>query len=177
MGRKTNGNGADLGSRLIALAEDADCRELALSLKDQSKGTPNVERLEAIVRLAKAMRQEGVIEGSEAFYVVAKPITAIAEDREISVGTPVLERISKQIEEIEKRHGLESGEFWSQGEGPEEYERLVRVYKNRLDQITAATFEEFGEPEMAAMYRHDREKFDRQYKDGRRRYQERKARH
>ena len=60
MGRKSNGNG-DLAARLLQIAEeageDADWRELALSLRD-NRGKGIVERMEAFLhhRASDALR-------------------------------------------------------------------------------------------------------------------------
>ena len=67
-------------------------------------------------------------------------------------------------------HGLGEDEDWVVGEGPEEHERLAE-FERACDQIATDTFREYGEPELAELWRHDRAEFDRRCEAGRRHFQ------
>lgn len=174
MGRKSNGNG-DLAARLLRIAEeageDADWRELALSLGD-NKGKGIVERMEAFLHVAKAMREAGVLEEIEALYAVSHPIIVIAEARIYSRDktSPALDAVFRKLDAVREKHGLSEDEYWPSGEGPEEFERLNNEYDRMIDEIIVATFGEYGEPELGTMYRHDRQRFYHLREKGRQRF-------
>ncbi len=127
-----------------------------------------MQRMEALLRLVKAMRDEEIVRGADANFLVAHPIMMIAEDR-IDSGAgknPALETISARMRKIE-RDGLEEDQEWPAGEVPVEYEELRGEWNRVADEIIAATFDEYGEPQLAAMYRHDQKRFNLLFESGR----------
>ena len=168
MKRKTNGNGkAAIISELERLAnqsDDADnWRALVRSVKD-AKTKSHVELEEAILRAAQAMKNAGVLKGFEAMYFIAGSILIIAEDRTCDK-SPALNAVLDRISEVEKQHD---------SEGSEEYEKLSDEFDRLLREIIISTFEEYGETDLAAMYRYDEEAFHRLYERGRLKFLERK---
>jgi len=171
MPKGKNGNGhrliAEGIARLAETSDDAEnWRELAEAMgrdKDQSL----LEREESLLRTTKAMRAAGVIDGPKALYLVASCIFHIAEDRRLKEQGPALKRISKAMDEVKKSHGLADDEEWLKGEGPDDWNKLSDEYDRVSDEISAATFDECGEPELGKMYRYDRDRFDELFEEGR----------
>lgn len=60
-----------------------------------------------------------------------------------------LVRISNEMRAIEEREGLEDGEFWMLGEGPDDFILLDEEYERRMHEIQADVFRQYGEDEMA----------------------------
>jgi hypothetical protein len=159
---KRNGNGDALIGRLIQLAKEeedrADWRSTVLSLKRE--GRTIIQREEELLRAAQAMRDAGVIDMSESHYLVSRAIISIAEYRIFA------ERTSPPLQAITNKEDVD----------PQEAQELESEFDRVSDAITAATFEEFGEAELAAMLRHDRRRFDERYDEGERRFRRRKSR-
>ncbi len=100
--------------------------------------------------------------GADAHFLVAHPIMLIAEDRTYSSAgkNPALDAILARMDKIEDQE-------WPAGEAPVEYEKLHGEWNRIADEIVAATFDEYNEPQIAAMYRHDQKRFDLLVKSGR----------
>ena len=77
------------------------------------------------------------------------------------------QEFEERLREIRKEHGLGEDEEWLPGEAPPEYERLLDESHAAWDRLYAQTLEEFGEREVARLYRHDREEFERRFAAGR----------
>ncbi len=122
------------------------------------------------IAVAMAMRDGGALSKDGAFFYVALWIMQIAEERICDPHRPglhpELEPIRADMEAIEKAHGLTKGEEWSPGEGPAKYQKLRAEFDRVCDRITADTFKEYGETDMAALYLNDRDAFDRRYQRG-----------
>ena len=173
MVRKGNGGNGNFAERLVSLIEGADdasiWRELAQELRNRPKDESYIVRQERFLRVAKAMREAGVLSDDKAFYMIAHPIISIAEDRVLISGAhPALEAISEKIRRVKRARGISEDEDWPRGEGPREYQELDEEWRRVYDAVFAATFEEYGEPELAALYRQEYEKFAQQYEKGRR---------
>jgi hypothetical protein len=72
------------------------------------------------------------------------------------------------MREIERAHGLTENEFWQLGDGPPEWQALSGEWDRVCNLLHAAAFDEYGEPEMAAMFRDRRAEFDMIRERGRR---------
>ena len=121
MVRKGNGGNGSFAECLVSLIEGADdasiWRELAQELRNRPKDESHTDLQERFLRVAKAMREAGVLSDDEAFYVIAHPIISIAEERVIFSGAhPALDAISKKIRHVERAHGLAEDEDWPRGE-------------------------------------------------------------
>jgi hypothetical protein len=163
-----DGNGSDMNRRLVELARrraDVDWPSLLLIASLQTQGRTPIQRQEDIIRLARALRNVGAIEVAEAHFMISPAIKIIVEQRQQS--SPALTRIYGQIEEARKALGLADDEFFRRGEEPPELEALSNEFQRIIDGITAATFDEYGETEIASRFRGDREVFNELYEAGR----------
>ncbi len=122
------------------------------------------------IAVAMAMRDGGALSEDAAFFYVAVWIMRVAEERICDPHRrglhPELEPIRADMEAIEKAHGLTKGDSWSPGEGPAAYQKLSAAFDRVCDRITADTFKEYGETDMAALCLNDRDAFDRRYERG-----------
>jgi hypothetical protein len=148
-------DGHALIDRLIRLAEedtsDADWRTLARSV---NKGNPTIsERHDRQLRAIQAMRDAGVLDEIEAHFLISQFVDFIVAHRVmIERSSPALNALSDGSEEADV---------------DAEFDRI-------WDEITAATFEEYGEPELATMHRFDRQKFDDRCDEGEKKFRRRK---
>lgn len=140
--------------------------KLVALVQEDVSHLPRHTRLERLVEMAKGLREFGVIDDAAATFFIAKAILTITEYRHTKQSAPAFTRISKRIQELLRNHGLADGEFWPPTEVPDEYRRLNAEHDRLIDALIAATFEEFGEPDLAAMFRYDRGQFDRLYERG-----------
>ena len=69
---------------------------------------------------------------------------------------------------IEEAHGLEEGESWPPGETPKEHQELRHAYHAAFADIFAEKLEEFGEHDMARLFRDDPDGFHDRGEAGRR---------
>ena len=137
--------------------------------------TPSTrEILESCVHLGQAVRDAGDLSEAESLYLIANPILLIVETRLMKERqSPALTRLLAEIREIEKAHGLEGYDFWRKGEEPPDVTALQNECDDIMGKVTAATFEEYGEPKLAALYRQDSAQFMELLRDGRVRFDKR----
>lgn len=140
--------------------------KLVALVQEDVSHLPRHKRQERLVEMAKALRELGVIDEAIATFFIAKAILTITEYRHTKEGGPAFTRISKRIQDLRRNHGLADGEFWPPSEAPDEYRLLNAEHDRLIDALIAATFEEFDEPDLAAMFRYDRGQFDRLYERG-----------
>ena len=132
------------------------------------------EMLESCIHFGQAVRDAGDLSEAESLYLIANPILIIAEDRLFETGrSPALDRLMGKIREIEQAHGLTGYEFWRKGEEPADVTALQDACDAVRGKIIAATFEEYGEPGLAALYRRDSSQFMGALRDGRARFDRR----
>ncbi len=103
---------------------------------------------ETVLGLWRELRESGAISQGDCFGPIAYYIDAIASKR-IS-NSPELDALSERIEEIE-------------AEEPDEAQQLRQQWEEKADKITAATYREYGEEEMAYLYENDYAEFQRRY--------------
>src|SRR5258707_1269252 len=65
------------------------------------------------------------------------------------------------------RAGTTPGSAWDRSEAPAEYEEVLEEYDRAWDDLFAAQLDEHGEPEIAALFRADRENYYRRFEAGR----------
>jgi len=118
---------------------------------------PESTELERL-RVYQAIRDSGSVPTEAGFYLVSWQIDAIAS----TVAEEALRDLDERLSAIQEAHGLEEGEFWSAGEAPKEYEELQAEYMTAWDGIFADKLDEFGEYEMASLFREDAECFHQQ---------------
>jgi hypothetical protein len=143
-------------------------KPMALTLALNLQTRLSVEEHETRLRVYQAMRAAGALDEAVAHYLISAQIIFIAEDRMLDDDkAPALRSISNRIRTLKGRYGLEPDEDWGAGKGPQAYLDLNAEYDRVWDEITAATFEEFDEGELAVMYRFDRGRFDWLFEQGR----------
>jgi hypothetical protein len=113
------------------------------------------------------MRDAGVIDSNFALFSIAMAIENIVDERIMKKNSPALERLSSQMNEIMQAHGLSKDQYWKKGDAPAEYEALSVEWDRVHDLLHAAAFNEYGEPEIAAMFIDRRAEFDAMRERGR----------
>ncbi len=103
---------------------------------------------ETVLGLWKELRETGAISKRDCFGPIAYYIDAIASKR--IKNSRMLSALQERIAEIET-------------EAPDEAQRLDQIWEEKADKITAATFREYGEEEMAYLYENDYAEFQRRY--------------
>ncbi len=103
---------------------------------------------ETALALFKELRESGAISQRDCFRPIAQCIDGIASKR--IKNSPELSALQERIAEIET-------------EAPDEAHRLDQIWEEKADKITAATFREYGEEEMAYLYENDYAEFQRRY--------------
>jgi hypothetical protein len=88
--------------------------------------------------------------------------------REAMASGGELRDLSERMRAIEEEHGVERGEPWLPGQGPEPWEELRRQWQERVDALFAETLEAHGEEELSRMFREDPEGFEEREERGRR---------
>jgi hypothetical protein len=122
-------------------------------------GSTDEERL----AVYQTIRDSGILPAEAGFYLLSSQVDAISNlDVETSLG-PMEER----LRDIEVAHGLEEGEIWEPGEAPKEYEALLKQYHDAWDECFATQLDSYGESEIAAVFRTDREEYERRHEAGR----------
>jgi hypothetical protein len=97
------------------------------------------------------------------FYLVSWQVDAIT----LLQAEGQLRGLEDRLEAIQHQHGLMEEESWLSGEGPPEYEEAQRQLYDAWEALYAAKLDELGEPEMARLYRTDRERFEQLSEAGR----------
>ncbi len=106
---------------------------------------------ETALTLWKELRETGAISQGDCFGPIAYYIDAIASKR--IKNSRVLSALQERIAEIE-------------AEAPDEAQRLDQIWEEKADKITAATYREYGEEEMAYLIENDYAEFQRRYEQG-----------
>jgi hypothetical protein len=175
-----NGNGPHF-RRLVEMAAsnriENDWRTLARDFDEARTSLTSTQRHERMLRIAQGMLEDPHADHPFARATIMRAIVSIAEDRLFAgAENPALDALAAKMDAIRKAHGLTDAEDWMIGDGPkswiigdgpEEYQVLSREWDRIADEIMAATFEEFGEPELATLYRYNRARFDLEFEAGR----------
>lgn len=111
----------------------------------------------------RAVRDAGSLPEEAGFYLVSWQVDVIT----LAEAEVQLRPLEDRVEAIRQAHGLGEDETWELGEGPPEYEEAQRQLHDAWDALYAAKLEEFGEHEMARLFREDREQFDQLSEAGR----------
>ncbi len=106
---------------------------------------------ETALGLWKELRESGAISQRDCFGPIAYYIEGIALKRILI--SPELNALQERIDEID-------------AEAPDGIQQLRQQWDEKADEITVATFREYGEEEMAYLYENDYAEFERRYKQG-----------
>lgn len=178
MASKENGNGDALALLQKALADAESGAQwpaqffLAMT-RWKNKGNDPRSRYEGLIEAGKIIRDAGIWPTSAAFYFVAFPVLAITKDLGLKYSPP-LARLNERMRAVEKSHGIKKGEIRSGKDAPPEWRSLNQKWNAIADKITAVTFRQYGEPEMAEMFANDRHGFDGLMSEGRQWFQRNK---
>jgi hypothetical protein len=112
----------------------------------------------------QAVRDSGCLPREAGFYLVMWQIDAMTSlDAETA-----LQPLDEPMQAIEEAWEQEHDQLWPPEEVPAQYEDLRRQYEEAWDRLFVSKLREFGEPEMAELYRTDPDEFQRQGEVGRR---------
>ena len=111
----------------------------------------------------RAIRSSGSLPEDAGFYLVSWQIDALADRH----AEQALRHIDDQLEALEQAHGVDEGVAWGPGEAPPEYAAVLRRYHDAWDAIFAEQLEQYGEADMARLFREDPEEFRRRSEAGR----------
>ena len=84
--------------------------------------------------------------------------------------SPALSAISKQLRDAERAHGLKDGEFLMVSDQPDDIRELNAKWSAVREALEAATLDELGCRDLAALYRNNRAKYDELREIGRRKF-------
>ena len=122
-----------------------------------------VARWTKMLRISQACRRVQGNPDQGYFYLSAMACISVAELR--WPDDPATVAIWAKIDAIQEREGID--DCWLIGEGPADYQALDRQSSDRYDQLVIDTMLAMGEPDMAALYRDDRDTFDQCFEAGR----------
>ncbi len=111
----------------------------------------------------QAVRDAGSVPEEAGFYLVSWQIDALT----LEEADEELQDYEDRLGEIRQAHGLDEDEDWEEGEGPPDYQDVLRQQQATWDALYLASLEEHGEQGMAQLFREDREQFDRLSEVGR----------
>ena len=147
---------ADAVAALTRLARREAIQKKIPEIQDRLKTIAQTQQgsslyLETVLGLFKELRESGAISQRDCFRPIAQCIDGIAWKR--ITNSPELDALQEQIDEIEV-------------ETPDEAQRLEQIWEEKADKITAATYREYGEEEMAYLIENDYTEFQRRYEQG-----------
>lgn len=111
----------------------------------------------------RAVRDSGLLPHEAGFFLVSLQIDEIAtrDSRES------LREYEDRMEAVQEAYQFDDGEVWSPETAPEGYQETQREYHQAWEELFARKLEEFGEQEMARLFRSDRERFEQLTEVGR----------
>jgi hypothetical protein len=118
--------------------------------------------------ICRALRDETDLPRAAGFFLVAWAIETIAEDRiEASKESGALKDISDQMDEILRRHGLETEEDLPLDKAPMDFLALDDRYERTTQQITYDCYLDLGEAEIGNLFMTNYDEFSRLREAGR----------
>ena len=120
------------------------------------------------VALATALSMARRISAQEYTFMVASAAEGVNDGRIADDGYPEIVELFTKIRAIEIAHGLAPGEYWANGEAPDEYVNMNSQFEAATEKRLIETFRELGAEDIASLYIADREEFDRRRERGRR---------
>jgi hypothetical protein len=111
----------------------------------------------------QAVRAAGSLPDDAGFYLVAWQIDVLT----LGCAEEALREQEDRLEALQRRLGLDEDAVLAPGEGPPEYEEARRQLHDAWEALEAAKMEDFGEHEMARLFRTDRQRFEQRSAAGR----------
>ena len=112
--------------------------------------------LEKRLALFWQIRDAGSLPEPAVFHLISYIVDEIAACE----AGEVLEPLEQRMSEIEDAYRLEEGGIWPPGSAPLEYDQLREQCHAAWDEFYATKLAEFGEKEMARLFREDRQRFE-----------------
>ena len=144
---------ADAVAALKRIARQEAVQKKISDIHDRLKTIAQTQRgsslyLETALGLWKELRESGAISQRDCFRPIAQCIDGIASKR--IRNSPELDALGERIAENEV-------------ETPDEAQQIRQLWEEKADKITAATYREYGEEEMAHLIENDYAEFQRRY--------------
>ncbi len=155
----------------------SDPRPLTQQLIFNREGLPIEEAAHLRVRLANTLHAVGALDDAERLFSISLAIEDLVSARIRQNASPALSALRKQLRDAERAHGLKEGEFFMVSDQPDDIRELNAKWSAGRRALEAATLEEFGCGDLAALYRGNRAKYDELREIGRRKFFEPSGRH
>lgn len=127
----------------------------------EASGTTNTTRR---VRIWQEIRELDILPADHSFYVIAWELGWIASDRHQRLFAEVYE---PQFRALYEANGVDYDDLdaeWTNA--PPELDRLNAALGDDEERIREELYREFGEDEIADLWRNDRRSFDRRFRNG-----------
>lgn len=118
---------------------------------------------EEVLAVYQAVRDAASVPAEVGLYLVAWQIDVLT----LRCAEDAFQELEGRLEAIRRAHGLAEGASWPTGERPAEYETVQQQLHDAWEALYANKLEEFGEREMARLFRADREQFEQLSEAGR----------
>jgi hypothetical protein len=122
-------------------------------------GCADLERL----AVYQAIRDSRVVPEDAGFYLISWQMDAMVDER----AETALAHLEEHLRVIEAAHGLEEEDLWEAGEAPAEYKEALQQYHHAWERLFADQLDAHGEHTMAALFRADRDEYERRTEAGR----------
>ncbi|HVW38743.1 MAG TPA: hypothetical protein VHB99_15620 [Pirellulales bacterium] len=148
---------------------DDKLRQLARQSSNEPSWRKGLERLSASAsddaRLAvyQAVRNGGGLPDEAGFYLVAFMIDELTNESR----SEKLRKIERQIQRIERKHGLRKDEYWTDDDAPAEYQAARKRQREIWDEVFRENLIAHGENEIAELFARDRSAYEAKFEAGR----------
>ena len=105
----------------------------------------------------QAIRRSGTLPDDASFFLVSAQIDELA----LQDADEALHDYEDRLKAIKKQYRLGEGCIWPSGAAPAGYEELRQQYYQTWGEVFARKLEQFGELEMARLFRDDEQRFNR----------------
>jgi hypothetical protein len=148
---------------------DSKLSELARQASNEPSWRQPLERLqttdddEARLAVYQAVHNSGDLPEEAGFYLVA----FVLDDMTNEIRSEKLRKIARQIERIERKHGLREDEYWTDDEAPAEYKAARKRQREIWDQAFRENLVAHGESQIAQLFAQDRSAYEAKFEAGR----------
>jgi hypothetical protein len=111
----------------------------------------------------RAVRDAGSVPEEAGFFLVARMLDVLSDER----AEKGLRETDERLEAVRQKCGLEEDASAYSDDVPDEYREAMQQSHDAWDALYAATLDEFGEHDMARLFREDEAAFDARYEAGR----------
>ena len=111
----------------------------------------------------RAVRDAGSVPEEAGFFLVAWMLDVLTDER----AEDGLRETDERLEAVRQKYGLEEDASADSDNVPDEYREAMQQSHDAWDALYAQTLEEFGEHDLARLFREDDVQFDEKYEAGR----------